>query len=145
SASNTLSGGFKQISGAQPRAVLLDPAYHAVLSVLYPREVSGKHLPGTFSALIAQVIRSPHVKVDRTARLDGHRAGRITALGGRAVLYVPPRTYVPLEFVTTGDPGASAQSITRMTMRFDAYETLPQGSVAPPNLLRLHPGARLAS
>jgi hypothetical protein len=145
SSSNTLSGGTKQIAGAQPRAVLFDPAYHAVLSLLYPGETNAKTLPRTLSALIARLIRSPHVRVTRTAHFDGKPAVRITALGGRAVLFLQPRTYRPLEFVIAGDPGAGPQREAVMTMRFDAYETLPRGAVSPPNLAQLHPSALPAS
>ena len=146
SATNTLSGATKQIGGGVSRAALFDPAYHAALTVLYPREaVVGKHLPGSFSQLIAKLIRSPHVTLQRDAHLNGRRAIKITALHGRAVIYVQPATYRPLEFVTMGDPGASAQGTVRMVMRFNAYATLPRGSVAPPNLERLHPDAKLTS
>ena len=146
SATNTLSGATKQIGGGVARAALFDPAYHAVLTVLYPRLAgTGTHLPRSFSQLIARLIRSPHVTVQRDAHLGGRPAIRITALHGRAVIYVQRGTYRPLELVTMGDPGASPQSIVRMVMRFDAYRTLPRGSVSPPNLERLHPTAKLAS
>jgi hypothetical protein len=146
SATNTLSGGTKQIGGALPRDVLFDPAYQAALTVLYPHEVgAGKHLPRSFSQLIARLIRSPHVTVQRNAHVDRRSAIKITALHGRAVLYVQPRSYRPLEFVTMGDPGASAQSIVSVTMRFRAYGRLPRGSVSPPDLQRLHPTVKLAS
>ena len=72
------------------------------------------------------------------------RAIRITALHGRAMLYMQPRTYRPLEFVTMGDPGANPQSIASVRMRFRAYGRLPRGSVSPPDLQRLHPTAKLA-
>ena len=144
SASNILTRAVKQIAG-MPRAVLFNPAYNAALGVLYPGETVGHNLPPTLPALITRVIRSPHVKVSRSARFDGHRAVRITALGGRAVLYLYPRTYVPLEFVMTGDPAAGPKNHARITMRFEAYETLSRGSVSPPDLQRLHPTARLAS
>lgn len=143
SASNTLSGGAKRIAGDQPQAALLDPAYHSVLAVLYPRNATAARLPATFSQLVARLIRSPHVTVDRHATLDGRPAIRITALHGRATLYTQPRTYTPLEFVTTGDPGANPASMARISMRFAAYETLPRGSVSPPDLQKLHPKARL--
>jgi hypothetical protein len=58
-------------------------------------------------------------------------------------VFVRPRTYTPLELVTHGDPGAGPGGIARITLRFAAYETLPRGSVAPPDLARLHPGARV--
>jgi hypothetical protein len=145
SASNTLSGGSKRITGSQPRAALLDPAYHSVLAVLYPGNATAPRLPATFSQLVARLIRSPNVTVDRHATFDGRPAIRITALHGRATLYAQPRTYTPLEFVTTGDPGASPASIARISMRFTAYETLPHGSVSPPDLQKLHPKARLTS
>ena len=145
SASNTLSGGAKRITGAQPRAALFDPAYHAVLAVLYPRNAPGHQLPPTFSQLVARLIRSRNVTVDRHATLDGRPAIRITALRGQAILYAQPRSYTPLEFVTIGDPGASPANIARITMQFAAYETLPHGSVSPPDLQKLHPRARLSS
>jgi hypothetical protein len=146
SATNTLSGATKQNGRGVSRAALFDPAYHGALAVLYPREAAvGKHLPGSFSQLIAKLIRSPHITVQRGVHLDGRRVIRISALHGRAVIYVQPATYRPLEFVTMGDPGASAQGTVRIVMRFDAYTTLPRGSVAPPNLERLHPTAKLAS
>jgi hypothetical protein len=144
SATNTLSGGAKQIGG--PRDVLFDPAYHAALTVLYPHEVgAGEHLPRSFSQLITRLIRSPHVTVQRNAHVDGRSAIKITALRGRAMLYVHPRSYRPLGFVTMGDPGANPQSIVSVTMRFRAYGRLPLGSVSPPDLQRLHPTAKLAS
>jgi hypothetical protein len=144
SASNTLSGAVKRIAG-MPRAVLFNPAYYAALNVLYQGQIARHNLPPTLPALITRVIRSPHDKVSRSAHFDGHRAVRITALGGRAVLYLQPHTYVPLEFVTTGDPAAGPLNEARMIMRFDAYETLPRGSASPPDLQRLHPGARVGS
>ena len=145
SASNTLSGGAKRVAGAQPRAALFDPAYHSVLAVLYPRNVTAHQLPATISQLIARLIRSPNVAVDRHATLNGRPAIRITALHGRAILYAQPHSYTPLEFVTFGDPGANPASIARITMRFAAYETLPHGSVSPPDLQKLHPSARRSS
>jgi hypothetical protein len=146
SATNTLSGATKQIGGGVSRAAFFDPAYHAVLTMLYPREAGvGKHLPGSFSQLIAKLIRSPHVTVQRDAHLGGRRAIKITALHGRAVVDVQPGTYRPLELVTMGDPGGSPQDTVRMVMRFNAYATLTRGSVSPPNLERLHPTAKLAS
>ena len=145
SASNTLTGAVKHIASAQPRVVLFNPAYYAALNILYPGGTAGHTLPPTLPGLITRVIRSPHVKVSRSARFDGHRAVRITALGGQAVLYLQPHTYVPLEFVITGDPAAGPKNHARMTMRFVAYETLRRGSVSPPDLARLHPGARVAS
>jgi hypothetical protein len=146
SATNTLSGAAKQVGGGVSRAALFDPAYHTALTMLYPREAAGgRHLPGSFSQLIAKLIRSPHVTVQRDAHVNGRRAIKITALHGRAVVYVQPGSYRPLEFVAMGDPGASPQSTVRMVMRFDAYATLPRGSASPPNLERLHPNAKLAS
>jgi hypothetical protein len=145
SASNTLSGGAKRVSGARPRAALFDPAYHSVLVVLYPSNVTAHQLPPTFSQLVARLIRAPNVTVDRHATLDGRPAIRITALQGRAILYAQPRSYTPLEFVTFGDLGADPASITRITMRFAAYETLPHGSVSPPDLQKLHRSARRSS
>jgi hypothetical protein len=145
SATNTLSGASKQIGGGVSRAALFDPAYHGVLAVLYPREAgTGKHLPRTFSQLIAKLIRSPYVTVQRDAHVNGTPAIRITALHGRAIVYVQPATYRPLEFVILGDPGAGGQGAVKMAMRFDAYATLPRGSASPPNLEWLHPNAKLA-
>jgi hypothetical protein len=80
--------------------------------------------------------------VDRHATFDGRPAIRITALHGRAILYVQPRSYIPLEFMTTGDPGANPGNIVRITMRFATYETLTHGSASPPDLQKLHPGAK---
>ena len=145
SASNTLSGGAKRVAGAQPRAALFDPAYHSVLAVLHPGSVTPHQLPPTFSQLVARLIQSPNVTVDRHATLDGRPAIRITALHGRAILYTQPHSYTPLEFVTFGDPGANPASIARITMRFAAYETLPRGSASPPDLQKLHPRARRSS
>ncbi len=145
SASNTLSDGAKRVAGAQPPATLFDPAYHSVLAVLYPRNAPAHQLPATFSLLVARLIRSPNVTVDRHATLDGRPAIRITALHGRAILYAQPHSFTPLEFVTFGDPGANPASIARITMRFAAYETLPHSSLLPPNLQKLHPRARLSS
>jgi hypothetical protein len=145
SASDTLSGGTKRVAGAQPRAALFDPAYHSVLAVLYPGNVTAHQLPPTFSQLVARLIRSPNVTVDSDATFDGRPAIRITALHGRAILYTQPHSYTPLEFVTVGDPGANPASIARITMRFAAYETLPHGSVSPPDLQKLHPSARRSS
>ena len=66
SATNTLSGASKQIGGGVSRAALFDPAYHAALTLLYPREAAvGKHLPGSFSQLIVKLIRSPDVSSSR--------------------------------------------------------------------------------
>ena len=145
SASNTLSGGAKRVAGAQPRAALFDPAYHSVLAVLYPRDITPHQLPPTLSQLVVQLIQSPNVTVNRHATLDGRPAIRITAQHGRAILYAQPHSYTPLEFVTFGDPGASPASIARITMRFAAYETLPHGSASPPDLQKLHPSARHSS
>ena len=144
SRTNTLSVAAKKIGAGSSGPTLFDPAYHAALTVLYPRDAvrpgSANHLPPTLSRLIAQLLRSPGVTVDRHSRIDGRPAIRITALRGRAVLYVEPKTYRPIVFVTHGDSGA-ARSIT-ISMRFGAYETLPRGSVAPPDLRQLHPDAK---
>jgi hypothetical protein len=141
SRTKTLSGATKQIGRAVPRATLFDPAYHAALTVLYPRDGAGAgHVPRSLPQLIARLIRSPGVAVDRTARIDGRQAISLTSLRGRAILYVEPRTYAPIEFVMHGDPGAVNPVTIRM--RFLAYETLARGSVQPPDLQRLHPGAR---
>jgi len=141
SATNTFAGATKQIGHGRPRAALFDPAYHAALSVLYPRDGADR-VPPSFAQLVARLIRSPNVTVDRNATLDGNRAVSITSLHGRAILYLQPRTYTPVEFVMHGDPGATPASITTILMRFDTYETLPRGAVDPPNLRLLHPGAR---
>jgi hypothetical protein len=144
SATNTLAGATKQIGSRQPRAALFDPAYHAALSVLY-RKDGADRVPPSFPQLVARLIRSPNVTVDGNATLDGNRAVSITSLHGRAILYLQPRTYTPLEFVMHGDPGSTTASITTIVMRFDTYETLPRGAVDPPNLRKLHPGARPSS
>jgi len=133
------------LEGLRQRGRDVDPAYHSVLAVLYPRNVTAHQLPPTFSQLVARLIRTPNVTVDRHATLDGGPAIRITALHGRAILYAQSRSYTPLEFVTFGDPGANPASITRITMRFAAYETLPHGSVSPPDLQTLHRSARRSS
>ena len=147
SRTKTLSGATKQIGRRAPRATLFDPAYHAALTVLYPQEAAGggrggraHGRPRSLPQLIARLIRSPGVTVDRTAHIAGRQAIRITSVRGRAILYVAPRTYTPLEFVMHGDPGA-VNPIT-ISMRFLAYETLARGSVQPPDLQRLHPRAR---
>ena len=147
SRTRTLSGATKQIGGGAPRATLFDPAYHAALTVLYPQEAPGMGqggrahgLPRSLPQLIARLIRSPGVTIDRTARIDGRPAIRITSFRGRAILYVEPRTYTPVEFMMHGDPGA-VRPVT-IAMRFLAYETLARGSAQPPDLQRLHPRAR---
>jgi hypothetical protein len=116
-----------------------------VLAVLYPANALAHRLPATFAQLVAGLIRSPNVTVDGHAILDGRPAVKITALHGRAILYAQPRSYTPLEFVTTGDPGATPAHIARITMRFAAYEMLPHGSVSPPNLQKRPPGERRSS
>ncbi len=144
SRTKTLSVATKKIGAASSGATLFDPAYHAVLTVLHPRDAASPgpagHLPPTLSRLIARLLRSPNVTVDSNSRIDGRPAIRITALHGRALLYVEPRTYTPIVFLTHGDPGATGS--VAISMRFAAYETLPRGSVAPPDLRRLHPHAK---
>jgi hypothetical protein len=102
-------------------------------------------VPPSFPQLLARLIRSPNVTVDGNATLDGNRVVSITSLHGRAILYLQPRTYTPLEFVMHGDPGSTPASVTTIVMQFDTYETLPRGAVDPPNLRQLHPGARSSS
>jgi hypothetical protein len=143
SATNTLSLGAKRVGGGAPQAALLDPAYHAVLTVLYPRDAAGRRLPPTFALLVARVLRSADVTVDRHAHIDGRPAIRITSLHGRALLYVQPRTLRPLGFVTRGDPGATPGSAATITMRFAAYQTVPRRWASPPNLQQLHPEAKV--
>jgi hypothetical protein len=151
-ASNTL----REVQRIPPsRAMALEaegnPAYAAVLELTeYPgaattTSAAPSQTPETFSDLIAALLKDSGVTADTGASVNGQSAIRISDQAGARLLYslyVAPQTYTPLRLVASSTTNGNESTITTT---FDAYETLPAGSVSMPNLAELYPNAKVVS
>jgi len=132
-----------------------DPAYRAALA-LQQTQSSGSapsnkllflnvtpsqgQAPATFSDLIASLLKLPGLTVNQNASVNGQNAISISSRSGDEVLYVQPGSYTPLKFMATSGSGSSQVSITTT---FSTYQTLVAGAVSMPDLVQLHPSAKV--
>jgi hypothetical protein len=99
----------------------------------------------SYADLIARLFKTQGATVDPDASVNGQAAISITSVatsGATQKLYVRPVTYEPVEEVISGRDGSEKSTIIT---KFSAYQTLPAGSVSPPNLQQLHPNARVTT